>query len=59
VQAGAPIPEIAGLDIRRTRVHRFPYHVAYMLVDGDELSVLAVAHDRRRPGYWSDRVGEE
>jgi hypothetical protein len=25
----------------------------------DEIHVLAVAHDRRRPGYWIQRLGED
>jgi toxin ParE1/3/4 len=34
---------------------RFPYRVAY-LVTSQELRVLAVAHTRRRPGYWQSRT---
>jgi plasmid stabilization system protein ParE len=40
--------------VRKARVHRFPYSVLYSVV-GDRIRVLAVAHDRRRPYYWSDR----
>jgi toxin ParE1/3/4 len=40
--------------VRKMRVHRFPYSVMYSLVDGC-VRVLAVAHDRRRPYYWSGR----
>ena len=57
-QSGSPVPEVEELVIRRRRVDRFPYHVAYLVVD-DEIHVLAVAHDRRRPGYWIQRLGEE
>lgn len=39
---------------RRALVRRFPYAVFYM-VEGVELVVLAVAHERRRPGYWAGR----
>lgn len=39
--------------VRTMRVHRFPYSVVYSVVDG--IRVLAVAHDRRRPFYWSGR----
>jgi plasmid stabilization system protein ParE len=45
----------AGLEIRRAPVTRFPYHLVY-LVDDDHLRILAVAHDRRRPGYWAPRA---
>jgi plasmid stabilization system protein ParE len=40
---------------RMWRLHRFPYHVVYLEVGSDVL-VLAVAHDRRRPTYWSRRL---
>ena len=32
-------------------VTRFPYHVVYLEVN-DRIRILAVAHDRRKPGYW-------
>ena len=54
--AGAPIDGLPeDLDVRRLPVPRFPYHVAYLFV-GDQIHVLAIAHDRRRPVYWSGRV---
>jgi toxin ParE1/3/4 len=40
--------------VRKMRVQRFPYSVMYSVVDG-RVRVLAVAHDRRRPYYWSGR----
>lgn len=43
------------VDTRRMRVRRYPYSVVYAR-RGDHLIVLAVAHDRRRPGYWRARV---
>ncbi len=36
-------------------LHRFPYVVFYEVVDAETLRVLAVAHARRRPGYWNKR----
>lgn len=36
-------------------VRRLPYHVVY-LETAEELRILAVAHDRRRPGYWQTRL---
>lgn len=41
-----------------TRMHvlkRFPYSLIYKF-SGDELTVVAVAHQSRRPGYWSKRT---
>lgn len=43
------------LPIRRLAVTRFPYHVIY-LEPTTELRILAVAHDRRKPGYWKKRL---
>ena len=43
------------LEVRRTPVERFPYYLAYVS-DEYGLLVLAVAHERRRPRYWTDRT---
>jgi toxin ParE2 len=40
---------------RKFRLHTFRYNVIY-LIDGDEVVIVAVAHHRRRPGYWRDRL---
>ena len=42
-------------EVRRVLVKRFPYGV-YYLVEGEVLLVLAVAHSRRKPHYWADRM---
>lgn len=52
---GAPVSERQGVVIRRTGVKRFPYYVGYVATD-EELRVLAVAHERRRPRYWIPRL---
>lgn len=39
---------------RRVLLQRFPFAVFY-LVEGDVIRVMAVAHQRRMPGYWSKR----
>jgi len=39
---------------RRLSLRRFPYALIYQ-VRADKLWVLAVAHERRRPGYWAVR----
>lgn len=43
------------LELRRVFVVRFPYQVIYFTTD-DDLYVVAVAHERRLPGYWRDRL---
>ena len=40
---------------RRCRLNRFPYSVIYSQ-DGDDLLVIAIAHQHRKPGYWRDRL---
>jgi hypothetical protein len=45
------------LAIRRARLPRFQYAVIFMDL-GTEIRVLAVAHAKRRPGHWLDRVGK-
>jgi plasmid stabilization system protein ParE len=42
-------------DIRSAKVARFPYRVVYVVV-GSNIDVVAIAHAKRRPGYWSDRL---
>ena len=39
---------------RRYILRRFPYSIIYQ-VAAEELRILAVAHHRRRPGYWTQR----
>jgi plasmid stabilization system protein ParE len=39
---------------RRRLVRRFPYLVFYV-VASDHVRVVAIAHAKRRPGYWRDR----
>ena len=36
------------LGVRRVRAKRFPYAVVFR--------VIAVMHERRRPGYWKERA---
>ena len=39
---------------RRVILERFPFAVYYRTADGS-VTVVAVAHVRRRPGYWAGR----
>ncbi|HEY9853756.1 MAG TPA: type II toxin-antitoxin system RelE/ParE family toxin [Leptolyngbyaceae cyanobacterium] len=49
----------AGLDVqgsvRRLILPKFPYSLLYRILEGEEIRILAVAHHKRRPQYWSDR----
>jgi plasmid stabilization system protein ParE len=40
---------------RRFILRRFPFVVIYR-VEGVRVQVVAIAHGRRRPGYWRDRL---
>jgi toxin ParE1/3/4 len=54
--SGATVPRLPpDLAVRRLATTRFPYHVVYLVAD-EELRILAVAHDRRRPGFWNTRL---
>lgn len=41
---------------RWVRVRRYPFLLYYAVITGDEVMVFAVAHSRRRPGYWLRRA---
>lgn len=43
------------LAVHRKVLRRFPYSVAW-LVGPAEIVIVAVAHSKRRPGYWLERV---
>ena len=45
-----------GLEVRRAAVNRFPYAVLF-LDQPKVVRVLAIAHQRRKPGYWRGRLG--
>ena len=47
---GSPL----GSKVRRVLVRRFPYNIIYRH-DANRIFILAVAHQRRRPGYWRHR----
>jgi len=50
--AGKWIPFVAG-SARRLAVAGFPYYVVFEEF-ADRVEILAIAHNRRRPGYWRD-----
>ena len=47
---------VEGQGCRRVLLRRFPYRLVYLLEDED-LWVVALAHQRRRPAYWVGRLG--
>ena len=42
------------LNARRRLFNRFPYSIVYV-VQADRIYILAIMHQRRRPGYWKKR----
>ena len=44
-----------GTTIRRRLMQRFPFGVVYE-VETENISVIAIMHLRRRPGYWKRRL---
>jgi toxin ParE1/3/4 len=42
-------------ELRVRVLDRFPYSIVYAL-EREGVVVIAVAHQKRRPGYWSARV---
>ena len=51
-------PELGSLvdyGFRRALVRRFPFSIVYAIERG-QIVVVAVAHHRRRPDYWVERV---
>lgn len=48
---GSPV----GRGLRRALMQRFPFSIVYA-EDPGEIVIVAVAHQSRRPGYWSKRL---
>lgn len=54
---GAPWPGRPGeRGVKHLLMPRFPFSVVFVAAR-EEVTVLALAHHRRRPGYWRDRLG--
>jgi toxin ParE1/3/4 len=49
------IGKSVGNGVRRRTLSDWPYGIFYRL-RGDELIIVAIAHHRRRPGYWRSRL---
>jgi len=39
---------------RRHLVTKFPYSIIYS-IEPDHIRIIALAHNKRKPGYWIDR----
>lgn len=47
--------QLVGDEVRHKILRRFPYSVLYV-IEPDRIRVMAVAHQKRRPGYWRYRL---
>jgi plasmid stabilization system protein ParE len=54
-QSPEQFPTCAEAGYRFAMLDRYPYSLVYRVI-GDVAQVIAVAHSRRRPGYWSRRI---
>src|SRR5439155_23348638 len=53
---GSRVPGVKDeVPARRIVLRRFPYAVVFLELE-TEVRILAFAHARRRPGYWSGRL---
>jgi plasmid stabilization system protein ParE len=48
-------PAVGREGARRKLLSHFPYDLIYLL-ESDRIRVVAVAHQKRRPGYWTSRL---
>ena len=54
VREGPGIGASVGRGIRKAILRRFPFTIVYAQRD-EEIVIVAIAHQRRRPGYWRGR----
>ena len=54
IQTSPMIGAIFRGDRRRCSLRRFPYSLIYQIT-AEEIRIIAIAHHRRRPGYWAKR----
>ena len=50
---GGPVFGNSDPNTRQLPVDTFPYQVVFKRFP-DRISVLAIAHERKRPGYWNE-----
>ena len=43
---------------KRFLLKRFPYAIIYLVAE-DRIQIIAVAHCKRKPGYWKKRIEDE
>lgn len=54
--AGAPVWGVNGVLLaRQVRMRTYPYLIVYVVSD-DQIRVVAIAHEKQMPLYWSPRL---
>src|ERR1051325_1518734 len=48
-------PPLAEHGTRKLVLQRFPFNIFYRETE-EEIVIIAVSHQKRRPGYWSRRI---
>src|ERR1700687_2023975 len=56
IAANPMLGQVYAGNVRWRRTRRFPYVIVYLLSVGPQITVIAVAHGRRRKGYWLRRL---
>lgn len=51
----AVIHKVGAVEVRRAMLRRFPFNIVFIVLK-DRVRVVAVAHQRRQPGYWMERI---
>jgi plasmid stabilization system protein ParE len=49
------IGHLIGKRVRKIALRKFPYSLIYVASD-DEIVIVAIAHQSRKPRYWRDRL---
>ena len=55
LRAQPAVGQSVGRELRRIVLHRFPFCLIYA-AEVDAIVIIAVAHQRRQPDYWRERV---
>jgi plasmid stabilization system protein ParE len=49
---------VVSKNLRRRILRRFPFGLLYA-IENERIVIVAVAHLKRRPGYWKDRIEKD
>ena len=47
-----------GKHLRKFAIRPYPYAIIYAFSD-DEITIVSIMHQKRRPGYWRNRLTDE